>query len=97
MQRIAGNNGKLMGHERRRAGISLQISQAIKTAEKLIAVRVRVEVCSPIRDDTKAHVELVHVCEIDVLPGLAHCIGQGFQVMLLNHYPLHCSYSDLET
>ena len=61
------------------------MSDAIEAAENLVAVRVLAEFCGPIHDDAKAHIEPVHSCQIDVLPGVAHCIGKDLQPMLFKH------------
>jgi hypothetical protein len=61
------------------------MGDTLKVTEQFVAVGVRVKIRGSIRDDPKVHIEPVHLCEIDVLPNLTDCIGQGFEFMLLKH------------
>jgi hypothetical protein len=84
VRRIAGDNGKLLGLKRYRPAIGrIEMGDAFQAAEQLVTIGVCVEIGSPILDDTKAHIEAVHLCEIDVLPHLTHRIGQILELMLL--------------
>jgi hypothetical protein len=75
VRRIAGDNGKLLGLKRYRPAIGrIEMGDAFQAAEQLVTVGVCVEIGSPILDDAKAHIEAVHLCEIDVLPHLTHRI-----------------------
>ena len=63
----------------------IQMGGSIQAAEELVAISVCMEVGGAAGYHAQAHILPIYLCEIDVPPRLTHRIGQGLELMLLQH------------